>query len=212
MMGWILPFGLSGAAVLFLTLITKGAFLSWCAVGIDWMTKKPHRLIIAALLIIAAAGWWTAHSNGQRAASWERASAAEASAHQDTKARTQAAAISAQLLAEQNSAAVEAQWRAQYQEAVHAYEDLSRRNAGLVRDWLQQSGQAPHPADPRGTSSADLPGFAAMPEGSLHDPATAILPIADLYLSAQAFAQLEALIGWLEAAQSVETSPAEPTI
>lgn len=178
--------------------------------GIAWLIEKPYRLIIAALLILCAAGWWTAHQNDQRADQWQRASADEATAHLQTIADTKAAAISAQLIAEQNRAAVEARWQAQYQDAADELQNLRHRNAGLVSDWLQQSGQAHHAPDPRSASSADLPSPAQMPDRSLRDADTAIIPVADLYLSAEAFAQLEALIGWLNAAQSVETSPAEP--
>lgn len=210
MMDMLLPFGVSAGAVLFLTIITKGAFLAWASTALDWLMARPHRLIIAALVLASAAGWWTAHLNGQRAARWESASAAEASAHLDTKARTQAAAISAQLLAEQNRAAVEEQWRNQYQDAVDELQNLRGRNAGLVADWLRQPRPTANPADPRSSSHPDLSGATDMPSGSLHDADTAILPVADLYRSANAFAQLEALIGWVMAAQSVETSPAAP--
>jgi hypothetical protein len=211
MMGWIPSFGLIAAAILLLTLITKGAFLHWAASAIDWLTARPHRLMIAALIIIAAAGWWTAHGNNQRAVSWERASAAEATAHLETKARTQAAANSAQLLAEQNRAAVEAKWRDQYQDAVDELQNLRGRNAGLVTEWLRQPRPTAIAADPGGTSSANLPSLAEMPSGPVHNADTAIVPVTDLYLSAEAFAQLEALIGWIEAAQTVATSPTEPS-
>lgn len=210
MMDMLLPFGISAATVLLLTIITKGAFLVWASTALDWLMARPHRLIIVALLIAATAGWWTAHINGQRAASWERASAAEASTHLETKARTQAAAISAQLLAEQNRAAVEEQWRNQYQDAVDELQNLRGRNAALVDGWLRQPRPTANPADPRGSSGPNLSSLAQMPSGTLHPADTAIVPIADLYQSAEAFSQLEALIGWIKAAQGVDTSPAEP--
>lgn len=169
-----------------------------------WLFEKPHRLIIAVLIIAAAAGWWTAHSNGQRATSWERASAAEATAHLETRSRTAAAAISAQLLAEQNRAAVEAQWQAQYQDAQHELANHRRRNADLVTRWLQRSARE---ADPSGTGAADLPGFAALPEGSVQGSNTAIIPVADLYITADAFAQLDALRAFIASATTVATSP-----
>ena len=82
----------------------------------------------APLIIIAALGWYASFDAKGEAAKWKAAEQAEATAHLDTIARTKAATLGAQLLAERNRAAVEAEWRQLYQEASDAYANLSRDN------------------------------------------------------------------------------------
>lgn len=140
---------------------------------------------------------------------WRTAAEDERAAHIETKRRVAAAAQGAADLAEANRAAVEATWHAQYQEAQDANADLRERNRALLAQWMQSQGDRTDPGRP---GDAGLPGAADLPAGPVHDAgaselSSAIVPVADLVRTADAYAQLEALIGFVTAASTVPTSP-----
>lgn len=200
--------GGAGAFVL-LTVLLKGRPLLWLLDLVEWLFERPVRAAVLALVAVAALGWWNVWSIDASRDAWRTA------AHLETKSRVEAAAKGATDLAEANRDAVEAVWRAQIEEAQHANEILRDRNRALLSGWLQSGAGR---TDPGGAGGADLSGAAAVPAGSVHDAAPplvsgAVVPVAvaDLAATADAFAQLEALIGFVTAATAVPTSPATET-
>lgn len=195
------------AGFVILTVLLKGKPLHWLLDFIEWLFERPVRALVLALVVVAAIGWIRAASIDSSRDKWRTAAEAERGAHEETKARVAAAARGALDLAEFNRATVEAKWQAQYQEALHANEILGDRNRALLAQWLRER---PGRTDQRGAGGADLPGLAALPEGSVHDAETAVVPVADLVDVAAAYAQLESLIGFMTSATMVETSAAPP--
>lgn len=195
------------AAFVVATIALKGKPLFWLLDLVEWLFDRPVRALVAFLMLLAVIGWWRAYDiDGSRDA-WRTAAEQERSAHEETKARVAAASQGALDLAELNRATVEAQWQAQYQEALHDNETLRSRNRALLAQWLRARDGG---TDQGGAGGADLPGAAALPGGPLHDASLALVPVADLAAAAEAYAQLEALIGFVTAASAVETSPAAP--
>ncbi|WP_234179221.1 hypothetical protein [Sphingopyxis sp. NFH-91] len=200
-----------GGAVAFigLSVALKGRPLIWIVDLVDWLTERPVRLLIAVLAIAAVAGWWSAWSIDGARDKLRTSLTAERKAHMETKERVAAAALGAQDLANANKVDVETKWRDQYQEAQHANEILRERNRALLAQWLRPEADR---ADPGRSGEPGLSCPAAMPAGSVYDAGTAIVPVADLARTADAFAQLEALIGFVTAAAAVPTSPAPATV
>lgn len=177
--------------------------------ALGWLLADARRWLTALVIIAALAGWW----QFRRAQAWESAFVAERAARAEDNRRWRAAADLARARAIANRDAVEAQWRDQYQEAINENDRLRRDYRGNLSGWLRE--RAPGGGAPRG---ADLPATAALPGGAVHDaaaadvPAAAIVdgvPVSDLERCADAFAQLAALIGFVTAAQAVETSPGD---
>ena len=195
------------AGFVILTVLLKGKPLHWLLDFIEWLFERPVRALVLALVVVAAIGWIRAASIESSRDKWRTAAEAERDAHEETKARIAAAARGALDLAEFNRATVEAKWQAQYQEALHANEILGDRNRALLARWLRER---PGRTDQGGTGGADLPGLATLPEGSMHDAESALVPVADLVDVAAAYAQLESLIGFINSAAAVATSPAPP--
>lgn len=189
------------------TVALKGRPLHWLLDLVEWLFERPVRALVLFLAVAAVIGWWRAHSIDRARDTLRLAVQAERDAHEETKARVAAAAQGALDFAEFNRAAVEAEWRAQYQEALHANDTLRDHNRALLAQWLHAQGNR---TDPGSAGGADLPGAAPMPGGALQDPAFAVVPVADLALVADAYAQLEALVGFVSAATSVGTSPPAP--
>lgn len=197
------------AAFVVATVLLKGKPLHWLLDLVEWLFERPVRALVAFLVIVAAVGWFSAYRIDTSRDSWRSAAAAERAAHAESKARFTAAAQGALDLAEFNRATVEAKWQAQYQEALHANEVLGDRNRALLAQWLRAQGARTDQGGPGGTG---LPGAAALPAGSVHDAETAVVPVADLAAAADAYAQLEALIGFVRGASAVETSPEAPVV
>lgn len=195
-----------GGAVAFigLSVALKGRPLLWLVDLVEWLTERPVRLLVAVLAIAAIGGWWSAWSIDSARDTLRTALQAERDAHTKTKERVVAAALGAQDLANSNKVDVETKWRDQYQEAQHANEILRERNRALLAQWLRPETDR---ADPGRTGEPGLSCPAAMPQGSVYDAGTAVVPVSDLARAADAFAQLEALIGFVTAAQAVPTSP-----
>lgn len=195
------------AAFVIATVLLKGKPLHWLLDLVEWLFDRPVRALVLFLAVLAVAGWWSAHSIDRSRDALRLAVQAERDAHEETKARVEAAAQGARDLAEFNRAAVEAKWQAHYQEALHANEILGARNRALLAQWLRAKGDR---TDQGGAGGTDLPGSAPLPAGALHDAETAIVPIADLVDVAAAYAQLESLIAFASAASTVQTSPPAP--
>lgn len=194
-------------ALVIATVALKGRPLHWLLDLIEWLFERPVRALVLFLALAAVVGWWRAHSIGQARDALRLALQAERGAHEETKASVTAAARGALDFAEFNRAAVEAEWRAQYQEALHAKDTLRDRNRALLAQWLHAQGDR---TDQGSAGGADLPGTAALPGGAVQDSAFAVVPVTDLALVADAYAQLEALVGFVSAATAVETSPPAP--
>lgn len=197
------------AAFVIATVLLRGKPLHWLLDLVEWLFDRPVRALVLFLAVLSIAGWWSAHSIDRDRDALRLAVQAERDAHEETKARVEAAAQGARDFAEFNRAAIEAKWRAQYQEALHANEILGRRNRALLAQWLRAQGDR---TDQGSAGGADLPGVAALPAGSVHDAETAVVPIADLAAAADAYAQLEALIGFVRGASAVDTSPEAPVV
>jgi hypothetical protein len=189
------------------TVALKGRPLHWLLDLVEWLFERPVRALVLFLTIVAVLGWWRAHDIDQARDELRLAVKGERDAHGETKARVAAAAKGAADLAEFNRAAIEAEWRGQYQEALHANDTLRDRNRALLAQWLHAQ---PGRTNPRGAGGADLPGAPALPSGTVYDAETAVVPVADLVDVAAAYAQLESLIGFVTAATAVETSPPAP--
>jgi hypothetical protein len=195
------------AGFVIVTLLLKGKPLHWLLDFVEWLFDRPVRALILFLAIVAVAGWIRAASIDSSRDAWRTAAEQERAAHGETKARVAAAAQGAADLAEFNRAAVEAKWQAQYQEAVHANDVLRDRNRALLAQWLHAPANR---ADQGGAGGSGLPGDPGLPAGPMQDAGTAIVPVADLVVTADAYAQLESLIGFVTAATTVATSPATP--
>lgn len=195
-----------GGALAFigLSVALKGRPLLWLVDLVDWLIERPLRLLVAVLALAAIGGWWSAWSIDSARDTLRTALRAERDAHTKTKERVAAAALGAQDLADSNKVDVETKWRDQYQEAQHANDILRERNRALLAQWLRPETDR---ADPGRTGEPGLSCLAAMPQGSVYDAGTALVPVADLARAADAFAQLEALISFVTAAEVVPTSP-----
>lgn len=156
------------------------------------LTLKIGGGVIALLaLLLAVQSVRVASLKGDVTAA-RASTAAERSAHQQTIANVRAASASAQAAAERDKARIEAAWTARLEEARHENTRLAADYRRRVADFLR----AQAPADTGGSGGAGLPDAAALPAGPMHDAAYALVPVADLELTADAFAQLEALIAF----------------
>jgi hypothetical protein len=171
----------------------------WIAAVLKWLFSKWYRPVIAGLVIALA--WVLLVTvpgvKGERDA--ERQGRLDAvAAHNQTIANYREASAAAMAAAQRHKARVEAQWRDQLEESqrenIALRADYRSRVSGFVR---RQSGTAA--ADPGSTDAAGVPGAAPLPAGLVPPPGTAIVPVRDLELAADAFAQLAALISWAEA-------------
>lgn len=170
-----------------------------------WLTADLRNLAVAILAVCCVTLWSNAGSWERQSNRWQNAAGVEQAAHLGTILNYRIAAIHAQLMAIANRAAVEAQWRVQYQEAIHEKDVLQRDYRARLAIWLREQPTATSTGSEPG--GADLSAHAGMPAGAVHDAAATLVPIADLERCAASFAQLAALIGFVEAASTVETSP-----
>ncbi len=100
----------------------------------------------------------------------------------------------------QNQARVEAEWRGKLEEAVNVNDQMRARYRGAVAQFVRGEAGASAADSGRGATAA-VPGSPAVPGRPVQPPDTAIVPVSDLNLCADAFARAEALItAWRAAA------------
>lgn len=171
----------------------------WIAAVLKWLFSEWYRPVIAGLVIALAWVLLVTVPGLESERDSERQGKLDAmAAHNQTIANYREASAAAMAAAERHKARVEAQWRAQLEESqrenLALRADYRGRVAGFVR---RQSGAAA--TDPGSADAAGLPGATALPAGLVPPPGTAIVPVRDLELAADAYAQLAALISWAEA-------------
>lgn len=178
----------------------------WIAGVLKWLFKEWYRPVIAGLLIALA--WLLLVTvpglKGERDAARGDVTA-ERTAHEQSIANLRAASAAALAAAERNKARVEQAWRAQLEESRRENLALRAEYRGRAARFVREQAEAaayPGSADPAG-----LPDAPELPAGSVHNAASAIIPVTDLERCADAFAQLAAVIGWADA---VGTPPAPP--
>ena len=165
---------------------------------LGWLAADARRWLALLLLCACAGLWW----QNTRISHWRTMAGVERAAHLATISGYQAAAAEAQRRAIANRDRVEAAWAAQLERAVNEKQNLERDYRQRLAVWLRQQ---PPASDRRASGGADLPDAAAVSGGAVPDAAAAIVPVTDLERCAAAFAQLQALIGWVTAAGAVET-------
>lgn len=106
-----------------------------------------------------------------------------------------------------NQRRVEDLWRGQLQEAVDEDAQLRARYRGAVTQFVRTNGAAT-PADSGSGTAAAVSGAATVSGPALRPSDTAIVPVSDLNLCADAFARAQALMeAWMAAAEVPVNSP-----
>lgn len=172
---------------------------------VRWIITSPTRLAFVLLAIVAIGGWARVMIVDADRDKWERQATVERVAHAATVENYRVAELKARALALADKEAVEAQWRAQYQEAIDAKDNLQRDYRSNLADWLRRSDTR---SDNGATCNADMSGPAIATGGVDNNASTAIVPVADLQRCADLAAHLAALIQWVTDASSVQTEGA----
>lgn len=106
-----------------------------------------------------------------------------------------------------NQRRVEDLWRGQLQEAVNEDAQLRARYRGAVTQFVRTNGAAT-PADSGSGTAAAVPDAATLSGPAVQPSDTAVVPVADLNLCADAFARAQALMAaWTAASEVPVNSP-----
>lgn len=161
-----------------------GHVLAWMVA--DWR----HSAIVALSLLLCLSGVLL---KAERRHSYkvEVALTAETAAHAKTISDAAAAAIKAQLEAEQRARAKEAEYAAKIRNASNEQIALLASYERRIARFMRGQSSAPDPGSP---GSAGVPGSTALPPGFVQPAGTALVPERDLGLCAAAFARAEALV------------------
>lgn len=149
-----------------------------------WIFSDLRHVAIAVLL--AGGAYWYFNASGLKAENTEL----RKTVFDITEAQKLAT-----KLAKQEKARIEAENERKSERAKADFESRLAANNAALRNWLQNNRRTAH--------NANLPEASKAPEGTAEAGAAAVIPedfalvpIADLELSAQAFAKLEALQSW----------------
>jgi hypothetical protein len=149
---------------------------------IPYLRLAPYALgVIFAL--IAAIQWGNARH-------WEKRYIGSEKAHSATKAAYTGAQIAAKELNKAKVAQIEREYEIAGQKAEAEYEKRIADNRATLDRWMRNQ------AAKGSTGSTGASETAPVPGGTVQGAETAIVPVADLEIVADAYAQLDALRAW----------------
>lgn len=184
------------------------SLMAMIGAGLRWLFAEWYRPVIAALAILVIFLWLSLGDMTKQRDDEHAALVDEQKAHATTVQFYTDAAIIAEQRAKENAARVTAEYAAAAKgasdENARLRADFDRRLAGFLR-----ARPATAAANPGGAEATDLPGSTALPAGPMPDAGTALVPVTDLERCAAAYAQLIALIGYVQTTAAVDTAPVE---
>lgn len=149
---------------------------------VPYLRLAPYAAI-ALLALLAAIQW-------QSARHWEKRYVGSEKAHSATKAAYTGAQIAARELNKAKVAEIERQYAVISQKAESDYEKRIADNRIALDRWMRDQA-AKRPAASAGTGEA-----APVSSKTVPNTETAIVPVSDLEIVADAYAQLDALRAW----------------
>jgi len=164
--------------------------LSWLSEAVRWLFKAWYRIAIAVLLMVGVYLFLANISLRKQVTHWKERYTTEATAHIKTKRDYAQAQADAELLNKAEVERIEGEYAAI---AVKSEKDYAKRiadNRATVDRWLRAKAAA-GVASGTGTSET-----AAMSSGVVQGTEEAIIPVSDLLIVADAYAQLDALRAW----------------
>lgn len=138
---------------------------------------------IALFALLAAVQW-------QSARHWEKRYVGSEKAHSATKAAYTSAQLAAQELNKAKVAQIEREYAVIAEKSEREYDALLSDNRATLDRWMRNQ------TAKRAASSTRTSESAPVPSEAVSGAETAIVPVADLEIVADAYAQLDALRAW----------------
>jgi hypothetical protein len=149
---------------------------------IPWLRLAPYAGI-AVFALIAAIQWGDARH-------WEKRYIGSEKAHSATKAAYTGAQIAAKEINKAKVAQIEREYAIIAEKSEKDYEKRIADNRATLREWMRNQ------AHRSATQSTGAGETAPVPGGTVQGAETALVPVADLEIIADAYAQLDALRAW----------------